>query len=301
MTENPYFSVIVPTRNRPEMLYECLAHLSRLDFPAARWEVVVVDDGSTADLSTVLERVAPLLPLKHLRQETSCGPAAARNAGANHARGQYLVFLDDDCLVDPDWLKSYEACLGKVKKEALVGSSSNPNPEVSGARAWNLLVAFLYEYWKNAAGDILIAITNNCVIDREAFFAAGAFDTAFPKAASEDREFSWRFVERGFRIGSCPDARVWHSQPGLSAIKYLRLQFRYGYYADLFRKKRDPQTVAAVSRRFGNDSRLRYAAHLLRFARKQDASLADTAVLFAGHLAHFLGRRYHRLSNRPPQ
>nr|MBN1230030.1 glycosyltransferase [Anaerolineae bacterium] len=301
MSENPYFSVIIPTHNRPESLSVCLLSLCKLDYPTDRWEVIVVDDGSTVALSAVFKRVEHLLPLKALRQQVSRGPAAARNLGAQNARGHYLVFLDDDCFVDPQWLKNYEACLSKQKKEALVGVSLNPNPDVIGARVWSLLVTFLYEYWQNVSGNILIAITNNYVVAREAFFAAGAFDTAFPLAASEDREFSWRFVAHGFRIGFSPDAQVWHSQPNLGVSRYLKLQFRYGYYANLFQKKRDPKTVNALSKQFGSESRLRYAIHLFRFARNRNVGLIDTVVLFSGHIAHFLGRKYHSLSNRASQ
>src|SRR3712207_1403127 len=95
----PFFSVIVPTYERPAQLAACLGALARLDCPAASFEVIVVDDGSAAAPGRRLDEFRDLLDVRLLTQ-ANAGPAAARNRGASEARGSFLAFTDDDCAPD---------------------------------------------------------------------------------------------------------------------------------------------------------------------------------------------------------
>src|SRR5262245_19683629 len=96
-------SVVIPTYNRPSQLTQCLEGLSALTYPHTGFEVIIVDDGSPTDLTTVIARFRDRLDLTLLRQPRG-GPGAARNAGAAVARGGILAFLDDDCCPAKDWL-----------------------------------------------------------------------------------------------------------------------------------------------------------------------------------------------------
>jgi len=99
----PFFSIVVPTCDRPRQLAACLQSLARLDYPRDRFEVIVVDDGTTtAAPALVVEMKAG--PDVRLVRQPHAGPAAARNLGASHARGSLLAFTDDDCAPAPDWL-----------------------------------------------------------------------------------------------------------------------------------------------------------------------------------------------------
>jgi len=113
---SPFFTVVVPTRNRPASLAACLEALARQTFED--FEVVVVDDGSRP-AAEVAPGVVAGRGIRCLRL-SGAGPAAARNAGADAAAGAYLAFLDDDCLPEVDWLAQLaEAC--RRWPEALVG------------------------------------------------------------------------------------------------------------------------------------------------------------------------------------
>jgi glycosyltransferase involved in cell wall biosynthesis len=286
----PTFSIVIPSKDRPELLHTCLTSLLQLDFPRENFEIIVVDDFSGVSLTDVCRPFVERLPVQILHHSKSRGPAAARNTGAERARGKYLAFLDDDCAPDPQWLKAYQKGFANSGRKALAGRTLNPEPHVIGAQVWCLVQAFQYDYWQDEGGNLKIAISNNMAVEREAYFDVGGFDASFPVAASEDRDFSWRFNEAGYQIGHVPDAIVWHFQTALSSIPYLRLQYRYGRFAGIQRQKQRAATAAEFAERFGSRSRLRYARYLLAFALQNKASFSEIALLYLGHLAHFLGR-----------
>lgn len=91
MADSPFFSVIVPAFNRTDLLRQALQSVFRQDF--RDFEVIVVDDGSTEDLSALIEEYRDRVTF--LRQ-VNCGPGAARNRGAAASRGEYLALLDSD-------------------------------------------------------------------------------------------------------------------------------------------------------------------------------------------------------------
>ena len=102
-------SVVIPTHNRSDALAETLRALARQDFHGA-WEAVVVNNRCTDDTDEVVGRQQFPVPLTLVHQDVP-GPAAARNAGAEAARGRYLVFIDNDILVEPDFLRRHLAAL----------------------------------------------------------------------------------------------------------------------------------------------------------------------------------------------
>jgi glycosyltransferase involved in cell wall biosynthesis len=87
----PFFSVIIPTFNRADLLREALVSLAAQRFQD--FEIIVIDDGSEDDIESITRACG--LPLSYFRQPNS-GPGAARNLGLRHARGQYITFLDSD-------------------------------------------------------------------------------------------------------------------------------------------------------------------------------------------------------------
>lgn len=97
------YSIILPTHNRPELLKEAVGSVGAQRFDD--WELIVVDDASTEPLERdELDRLAGR-PITLLRHEQSLGGAAAKSAGVRAARGTYLAFLDDDDLLEPDYLE----------------------------------------------------------------------------------------------------------------------------------------------------------------------------------------------------
>jgi O-antigen biosynthesis protein len=102
--ESMLVTVIMPTRNRCGRVVDAIESVR--DQRYRRWELIVVDDASTDGTGDVLARAAALDDrIRPLRIEHS-GPAVARNHGLDHARGDVIVYLDDDNRFDPEWLRA---------------------------------------------------------------------------------------------------------------------------------------------------------------------------------------------------
>ena len=103
----PDVSIVIPTRNRADQLSRCLHHvdLIRSDRP---WELIVVDNGSTDDAAELVGKFARSAPFPvRLVHESAAGGARTRNSAATVARGEILVFIDDDCYVRPDIIEQH--------------------------------------------------------------------------------------------------------------------------------------------------------------------------------------------------
>jgi glycosyltransferase involved in cell wall biosynthesis len=99
-------SVLLATRNRGALLRDTLSTLTRLAASGLTWEVIAVDNGSTDDTAAVLAQLTSQLPLVALH-EPRPGKNVALNRALELARGELLLFTDDDVLADPDWLREH--------------------------------------------------------------------------------------------------------------------------------------------------------------------------------------------------
>ncbi len=112
-------SLIIPVYNRPEEVEELLATLAAQT--SHGFEVVIVEDGSSITSREAVERYSGRLDISYLYQENG-GPASARNTGAAKAKGDFLVFMDSDCLVPPDYFAA-------VQRHIDGGGPENDNTE----------------------------------------------------------------------------------------------------------------------------------------------------------------------------
>ncbi|MBU2505306.1 MAG: glycosyltransferase family 2 protein, partial [Bacteroidetes bacterium] len=99
------FTVIVPAYNRAEEISELLISLALQTIPRSDFEIIIVDDGSTDNTESIVSKFVSetKLNLRFLKQDHK-GPGEARNLGMDHAFGNYLIFIDSDCIADKDWL-----------------------------------------------------------------------------------------------------------------------------------------------------------------------------------------------------
>lgn len=215
--EPPRVSVVVPTRDRPELLRRCLAALEKQTLPV---EVVVVED------------------------REGRGPAWARNEGARRAGGEVVCFTDDDCAPVPRWAEALTTPILAGDAEASSGPVSMGEGATAADQAWEVIVNYLQV--KAAAPGTAspgFAVTANLAA-RRSLLDRLPFDELFPAAAGEDRDWGERAAREGVADRYVPAASVIH-QSGTGARDFLRQQYRYGQGAARYRS-------ASPSRRRGS-------------------------------------------------
>jgi glycosyltransferase involved in cell wall biosynthesis len=215
-------SVILPTHDRALALGRCLETLQAQEVPPSELEVVVVDDGSEADIEPVVAAAASLGPIamRYERQQLA-GLNSARNRGATLARGDVLGFLDDDTLVSPGWaramLRAFErhpcAGLGGRVELGLPG----PEPYWMGELRYYLAAYDLGPQTRWLQDDP-VPVGANCAVRRPDFDRIGGFRPGLDRIGSSlvsngDTEFFRRLRSAGGRLLYEPEASVIHCIP----------------------------------------------------------------------------------------
>jgi GT2 family glycosyltransferase len=240
----PTFSIVVPTHARLGQLAACLSALAQLNYSRDEFEVIVVDDGSPLLPMEIVHRFADQMAVRLIAQ-TRAGPAAARNAGAANATGDYLAFTDDDCTPDPNWLHALAAALKSWPDIGVGGQTINALPENPYSAASQSLVDYLYQQWNTDSAPRFFT-SNNFAVPAAGFNDIGGFDPRFPFAAGEDRDLCDRWLARGFRLAYAPEAIVCHSH-ALTLHSFWRQHFNYGRGAYHFRRLRSQRNKRPIN------------------------------------------------------
>lgn len=232
----PFFSVVIATRNRPKTLAACLEALSHLDYPRDRFEVIVVDDESELPPEEVVASFTDRLDVLMLRQPQA-GPGAARNTGVARAKGDVLVFTDDDCAPASDWLERLALYFAEAKGLAVGGRTINGLPDDPYATASQLIVDVVYAHYNAHSDRARFVASNNLAVSKDHFRALGGFDSASFPSAAEDRDLCDRWLFHGYRITYAPEVLVRHSRP-MTFAAFCRQHFNYGRGAFRFQRAR---------------------------------------------------------------
>jgi GT2 family glycosyltransferase len=230
----PDVSVVVCTFNRPLQLARALSALARQDYPEGRFEVIVVDDGGSQPLESVISPFLRSLQIRVLRQENA-GPGAARNTGATAARGALLAFTDDDCEPEPGWLAALSSAADGHPGALLGGRTSAGLPDRLCSAASQLIQDIVYDFYNADPENAAFFASNNMAVPADAFRSLGGFDPRF-HIASEDRDLCRRWRMAGGRMVYVPNAAVRHLHP-MTLAGYVRQHFRYGRGAARFHRQ----------------------------------------------------------------
>jgi glycosyltransferase involved in cell wall biosynthesis len=195
-------SIIIPTFNRCPSLLETLKSLEDQSLPADRFEVIVVDDGSTDSTTQVAAKAFPY-PFRYIRQENQ-GSAEARNRGAIESRGRLLVFIDDDIYLEPEYVEGlWEE---HIFHEDIVGMGTSytlsKEPGTLFTRTYSAVVNSSTQYRQSAFVLFTECQTNNLSVLRDDFFQIGMMQDIAGDGPTwwGDIDFGYRAHKLGFRF-----------------------------------------------------------------------------------------------------
>lgn len=235
-------SVIIPTYNRVNTLNKCLECLA-LQNSSAKYEVIIIDDGSNDDTERVVSNMQRTYPvtLKYLRQPNK-GPAAARNVGIKNAGGEILLFMGDDIITANHFFLQEHFNWHKT-------SSNTRELAVLGFTTWHPDIKITpYMYWLEHGGpqfaynmleheeyaDHRFFYTSNISVSKS-FLGDDFFDERFAYAAYEDVELAYRLQKRGLKIIFNKNAVAYHDHK-VNLRKYSQRAFFAGKSAVILEK-----------------------------------------------------------------
>ncbi len=204
-------SVIIPTYNRASSLAETLTSLSQQTFPFEDFEVIVVDDGSPDETRQVGQE-SYQYSLHYFRQENQ-GSAKARNHGAQQARGDLFIFIDDDILLEPEFIQNlFEE---HQKEPKIIGMGTEYNLLPSQPTLYARLQASPKPEKAPATSEwvkFTDCVTNNLSVEREAFFEIGLMQDIAGDGPTwwGDVDFGYRANLLGYRFLRCNQAICYH-------------------------------------------------------------------------------------------
>jgi GT2 family glycosyltransferase len=292
-TPPPTISIVIPTYNRPASLHNCLMAMSQLRYSRERFEVVIVDDGGLDDLAPLVHRNALALNIRLLRQSNT-GPAGARNAGATAARHEYLAFTDDDCLVDPDWLRELAKPLQAHPNALIGGGSINALPRNRYAEASHTILEVVNDHFNSNHQRCTFFPSNNIAMPRRNYLEVGGFDPAF--RWSEDRDLCDRWSAKGWPLVYAPAALISHARD-MSLWGFCEQHFSYGRGAWLFHRARK----ARQSGDFEVEGSFYMKCFRRPFESRRKSQAVPAAVLMGiWQLANAAGFAYEAVRSRSP-
>jgi glycosyltransferase involved in cell wall biosynthesis len=228
-------SVIIPTFNGAARIRHCLDALLQ-QTTGREIEIFVVDDGSTDETAGVVQGY----PKVRLIRQSNAGPAAARNRGASEARGEIVLFTDDDCVPTPNWV---EAMLAPFADSDCVGVKGVYRTRQTQIAARFVQIEYEDRYRLMAGlSSIDFVDTYSAGFRRDRFLEMKGYDTSFPLACAEDIELSYRMSAQGWEMKFAPNAVVYHTHPDALA-RYLKKKYKFAFWRVLAVRKNPTKAI----------------------------------------------------------
>ena len=206
----PTFSVIIPVYNRPEEVDELLESLSNQTDPDV--EIIIVEDGSERTCKEVVDKHAGFIPVFYHFIDNS-GPGLARNIGAAHSQGAWLLILDSDCMLPLNYIAAVRAGIAATGAEAFGGPDRAMDSFTPVQKAINYAMTSFFTTGGIRGGkkkmDKFYPRSFNMGIKEEIFEELGGFSNM---RFGEDIDFSIRLYRAGYKVSLFPEAFVYHKR-----------------------------------------------------------------------------------------
>ncbi|HEX9067519.1 MAG TPA: glycosyltransferase [Ktedonobacterales bacterium] len=220
---SPMVSVIMPAYNAAAWLPRTLASLAAQDYSAPRYELILVDDGSTDNTADVARRFAASWSgTMRVLTKANGGPGSARNWGVADSQAEVIAFIDADCAAAPDWLRSLVTPLAESDAAGIGGAIVGASP--MGWVATYLEATGLYRQ-RVRHGQVDYLLTGNAAFRRAALQAVDGFKE---HAWAEDADLSFRLRAAGYSLLVTQQGRVVHYGAPTTMRALARELYRYG-------------------------------------------------------------------------
>ena len=232
-----YISIIIPVFNGERTIKGCLKSVTNQNYPAEKYEIIVVDNASYDNTVNIVEEFPAML----LFEKRACNSYMARNLGIKQAKGKIIVFIDADCVAETNWLANlvepfHDENVGVVAGEVL---SSEPENMIQGFYAFT---GFL-EQEKKVKAQISAIGAGNVAIRKRIFDTVGEFDEDFRWGG--DNDFGVRMQkETSYVIRFAKNAIVYHYHR-VSLRGLIKHAYTYGLGKGRFRIKHGSYVNAA--------------------------------------------------------
>jgi glycosyltransferase involved in cell wall biosynthesis len=228
------FSFIIPVYNRPDEIQELLQSFEALktDTP---YEIVIVEDGSAISSKEVVEPFKSKLNISYFFKENS-GPGDSRNYGMEHAKGNYFIILDSDCILPENYLNEVKKSLKKNYVDCFGGPDAAHHSFSNLQKAINFsMTSFMSTggiRGNKKSIDTFQPRSFNMGISKEAFMASNGFGFIHP---GEDPDLSIRLWNLGFKTKLIPEAYVYHKRR-ISWSKFYNQVLKFGLVRPILNK-----------------------------------------------------------------
>jgi len=231
-------SVIVPTFNRNDILVQTVEGLINQDLDKEQYEIVVVDDCSTIDTRSVLDKYLLSNPhIVYVRHEVNKGLAASRNTGIINATGDIVLFLDSDIVPEQSFVKMH-LHVHMLFKDEYVAVVSNLRYDERYIRNSNFAKFMNNRYLGNRSVEEKALLDLNDLppqyfgggissVRKDRMISLGMFDMSFVKYGGEDEDMGYRLSQSGVRILYCENARaIHHDTVSLTRFKAKAIEWK---------------------------------------------------------------------------
>lgn len=217
MEKLPFVSIIIVNWNGKEFLKDCINSLKKIDYPRKRYEIIVVDNGSTDGSVEFIRKNYKKVRIIRLRK--NYGFAKGNNIGTKFARGEYIVFLNNDTKVTKNWLKNLVKAVRKNDRIAACTSKiiyfNERNLINSVGGFWSIfgLATSIGEFEEaskfNRPFPVFYPSGCSMIIRKDVFSKVGGFDGDY-FCLAEDADLGWRLLNHGYKIMYQPTSIVYH-------------------------------------------------------------------------------------------